>query len=896
MNRSVWTLVPALTAGFFFGCGGSDDKSEGDSRATGGDTGSQTGIGGGSSTGSGGATGGGNTGGASSDDEMELGDAGEAATCPSSCEQLNADCGAATDTKCGGIVQCGTCAVGVCGAEEPNRCGGSTPETPCTPKTCDELGANCGSVGDGCGSLVQCGSCPTGQTCGVLTPNHCDIGTTCTPFTCSDLAGVECGIHSDGCGNTIDCGSCATGEKCVTEGGQSQCIEEVVCQPLTCEAQGVECGVAGDGCGNTLDCGNSCVLPRICGGNPAEPGKCGCEGVCGQIPDCAEGTTTSISGQVFDPGGRNPLYNALVYIPNNPSDPGLLPFEKRTNVCDVCGATAAGDPLMSTQTGVDGSFTLTGVPVGEAITLVIQLGRWRRIFQIDITTPCEENALPDNGILTMPKNREEGDIPRIANVTGSQDGMECVLWKAGVDTEEFTNPDGEGRVHMYLGSGPSGAGTRIDNATPYETDLYVPDTDGQIPLTGYDMLILSCQGSDNDLDETRQESLAYWRDLVSYADNGGRVFATHWSYSYMRVGGAENPLSTTATWMDDERENTSTATVVNDLTVNPKAAEFAAWLELVGALDTPVSDPATFDLVDPRFNVAAVTPPGQTWVTAPRPALVEGTNPDLAVPEGGPLPAHYTFNTPVSDGTGASCGRFVYSDFHVSAGNARQAFPDNCGSWDDFSAQEKVLEFMLFDLSSCVTPYTPLCTPTTCEALGYECGAAGDGCGASLDCGPCPPGEVCGLISPNQCDAITCSPTTCEALGYECGMAGDGCGNAIDCGPCPEGWTCGAAGPNKCGTATCTPTTCEALGYECGMVGDGCGNALDCGECPPPAVCGLFEPGKCGTPTCTPKTCAEQDIECGAAGDGCGAALDCGPCPPHEICGLNEPGKCAAVM
>jgi hypothetical protein len=36
------------------------------------------------------------------------------------------------------------------------------------------------------------------------------------------------------------------------------------------------------------------------------------------------------------------------------------------------------------------------------------------------------------------------------------------------------------------------------------------------------------------------------------------------------------------------------------------------------------------------------------------------------------------------------------------------------------------------------------CTPTTCAALGINCGPAGDGCGGLLQCGSCPSGQICG--------------------------------------------------------------------------------------------------------------------------------------------------------
>jgi hypothetical protein len=36
----------------------------------------------------------------------------------------------------------------------------------CTPSTCTQLGASCGSIGDGCGGTLSCGTCGTGQSCG----------------------------------------------------------------------------------------------------------------------------------------------------------------------------------------------------------------------------------------------------------------------------------------------------------------------------------------------------------------------------------------------------------------------------------------------------------------------------------------------------------------------------------------------------------------------------------------------------------------------------------------------------------------------------------------------------------------------------------------------------------
>jgi hypothetical protein len=77
----------------------------------------------------------------------------------------------------------------------------------------------------------------------------------------------------------------------------------------------------------------------------------------------------------------------------------------------------------------------------------------------------------------------------------------------------------------------------------------------------------------------------------------------------------------------------------------------------------------------------------------------------------------------------------------------------------------------------------------------------GDGCGGTIDCGPCPAGELCGIERPFTCGpAPVCTPITCESAGAQCGALGDGCGNLLDCGPCPAGSTCGLGGANVCRT------------------------------------------------------------------------------------------------
>jgi hypothetical protein len=617
----------------------------------------------------------------------------------------------------------------------------------CVPPSCASLGVNCGAVTDTkCGGVIDCGSCPSGQSCGV-------------------------GGHANVCGASGDGGACV---------------------PSTCATAGVGCGVAGDGCGGVLSCGG-CSSPKTCGGDPAKPAQCGCTGSCAGVPSCPGAGTTTLTGVVKDPAGLTVLPNVLVYVPNDPSDPALTTTPSGLT-CDECGAVAAGNPLVSTHTATDGSFSLTGVPVGTSVPLVIQVGRWRRIFSASIPNACATNVVAGTGtgggaiaggVLTMPKNHREGDIPKTAIVTGLGDQIECIFRKMGIDDAEFENPGGAARIDFYQ----SAANTAAILAGAY-IDLSTPDSTALPPKLGqYDMVIMGCPG-----DEAKSTGddplLGNIGDLAKYVNGGGRLFASHYAYTYLTFG-ASNPFAGVATWSSAHTKFLSaTATVDTNPSDNPKGAAFADWLGKVSAL-TSTSPPA-FTVAEARNDVTSVTAPTQQW-------LFNGATSPAS-------PLYFTFNTPIGAAPTATCGRVLFSDFHPSTGASGDvAFPSECDG-KPMSAQEKVFEYMLFDLSSCVAPYSPICTPKTCSELGADCGPAGDGCGGALDCGTCGAGMVCGGGGPSKCGApvaetgAPCTPASCATQGIQCGPAGDGCGNAIDCGNCPTGQICGFSGPGKCGS------------------------------------------------------------------------------------------------
>jgi hypothetical protein len=776
-------------------------------------------------------------------------------TCPAykSCKDAGYNCGMAPD-GCGNVQDCGTCAdpTETCGGgAAPNVCG----KPACNPGTCTSLGYDCGMAGDGCNGTLDCGTCPMGQVCGGTKPNVC--GTTpCTPKTCAQQ-GFDCGMQGDGCGNPIDCGQCPAGQTCGGGGAPMPGVCGTLCNPKTCAQQGFNCGMALDGCGNIIACG-TCSGGEVCGANM--PNVCGmltnCTGLCLQQTTCPGMGTTSVSGTVYAPQGVDPLPNTLVYVPNGAAGPptwGVQPFAPGVS-CGPCGADISGSPLVSAVTAVDGSFTLTDVPVGANIPLVIQNGRWRRKITIQNVPACTNTVLTAQET-RMPQVQAEGDptdnIPLMAFVTGSVDALECVLRKIGVADSQFSDPAGNGRVRFYVGAGSGGA--QYSASTPPETQLW----GSQAEIDKYDMVYFACQGS------PFAQSAASQQIVINYANAGGRIFATHYAYAWLYD---DAPFSATAAWNVDQTPSFASDPETGYINMTfPKGMMLAQWLKIL----YPASTLGQIPIQTLKHDLDGVIPPSLLWISLEDPNYAS------------PVPMHYTFNTPVGVLPQNQCGRVLYEDFHVEdAVTSGQTFPGECMN-PTMTQQEKMLELIIFDLGSvsCVSPPGPVCK--TCAQQNTQCGPVGDGCGNILDCGSCPAGKACvaGVCT------VACTPKTCADQGFVCGMQGDGCGDVIACGQCPAGQTCGGGGLELCGSGTCVPKSCAQLGYTCGYVGDGCGNAVNCGTCPQGEVCGGMTPGQCSKPPCTPKTCAQLGYNCGQASDGCGNVIACGTCSGTQICG-----------
>jgi len=387
-----------------------------------------------------------------------------------------------------------------------------------------------------------------------------------------------------------------------------------------------------------------------------------CTGLCLQQVTCPGNGTTAISGMVYAPNGTDPLPNVTVYIPNAPVaafTPGVT--------CDVVGAPPSGSPLVGTISAVDGSFILTNVPVGSNIPLVIQSGRWRRQLVVPSTTGCATTMF--NAV--MPQNQTQGDIPKIAIATGSADQVECVLRKVGIQDSEFTDPSGSGRINVYLGSHSPGA--QVDTATPSETVLMGNSS----TLNSYDVLMLPCEGGQY---TQPAQQLA---NMLTFANAGGRVYASHFSYVWMYQN---PPFNGVANWdVSQAQLPDGTATVDTSFTGGQTLAE---WLQLVGASTTLGQMPIS----TLRHDLNGVIAPTQSWL-----ALNAG-------PADDPNPVmQFVFDTPIAPAgtTVNQCGRVLFNEYHVEnppTSPAGKDFPAEC-STAAMTPQEKLLEYSLFELT-----------------------------------------------------------------------------------------------------------------------------------------------------------------------------------------------------
>jgi hypothetical protein len=233
----------------------------------------------------------------------------------------------------------------------------------------------------------------------------------------------------------------------------------------------------------------------------------------------------------------------------------------------------------------------------------------------------------------------------------------------------------------------------------------------------YDITLLSCEGG-----ETYNANPPA---LEAYLNAGGRAFASHFHYAWFagplssagtnKYSAPQDWGTNLATWTAGGGQDNGPIGGVIDTTLNgstmtfPKGQALQQWLTNLGALGKGGVPSGELSIYSPRYNAVVGTSntPSQSWITADQGSGNAGQT------------MYFSFDTPVNAPVGSNgqpqyCGRAVFSDLHVAGDPSTMDNPPppgGCAS-GDLSPQEKALEFMLFDLSSCVIPDT-MAPPST---------------------------------------------------------------------------------------------------------------------------------------------------------------------------------------
>lgn len=365
-----------------------------------------------------------------------------------------------------------------------------------------------------------------------------------------------------------------------------------------------------------------------------------------------------INGKVYAQNGIDPVAGALVYVPTDGNSAGS------ENV--VANGAAPSDPhLAYAYSLADGSFSLTGVPLGAQLVIIIK-GAFHKFVNLTVAAGANNLAAGDT---TLPiTGGTGGSAPQIAVVTGNYDHIQNVLAKMGlgdVDANGELVPDSE---HFLLVDGDN---SLADSPSHPNFDTFFASAANLAP---YGIIFINCGNNFEDWFFATPAAVAA---LKNWVEGGGRLYCSDWSYDFVEQ-----------LWPD--RIDFYGDTGTDGLSATPEMQSVAQLGANMAELNATVLDPdlktwlgqasinalngdQTVTIVDwlPGWAVQVAVAAGvKTWVEG---SVVAGIDPAAVAP----LTVSFQAGT----------GKVLYSSYHT------EETPSAA-----FTGNDRVLEYMLFEV------------------------------------------------------------------------------------------------------------------------------------------------------------------------------------------------------
>ncbi|TAK32432.1 MAG: hypothetical protein EPO40_02615 [Myxococcaceae bacterium] len=397
---------------------------------------------------------------------------------------------------------------------------------------------------------------------------------------------------------------------------------------------------------------------------------------------CPVGGSAQLTGRTFAPNGRDPIPGVRVYVV--PAGQAFAPPATGV-VCQHCAAPPAA--LASTLSNPDGTFTLYGAALdpGGTFAVAFESGGFRHVEHAVALGRCGRLALPAARTRLPGVSAGDDAAPRIAvagyrtapsgpRTVDVNDRFTHVLDAIGLTAYDTFDPD---RAGTNGGRGPDLLGLLADATT----------------LARYQILITPC-GVLGVFDPSTHLTAPMIANLQGWLARGGRLYASDLAYpivAHAYPGGIVFASGHPARGEPADIGVGLAGTAALQATVDEPGLR--AWLQQVGAVAPGASTLPVLDLRDPW--AAMDTLPSAELMPGPNGSR-SGTvwvSGDVSWHEGPPGPHHHPLTVQVDyPGAGGDyCGRIVFTSYHVQTGTGATLSP-----------QERVLEYLFFQLSSCI--------------------------------------------------------------------------------------------------------------------------------------------------------------------------------------------------